>query len=128
MERAERQRVLHAGNHGQHWKRRRLCEWVKKTRSANASPLRQQIKPNANDPSKVPDNRQQRTRSATPVRSADADSSEPWQVPIKKEDAPASGGVDGGGKLKFQVQLAHGSPTGIIGNFKSIAQLYQVVS
>lgn len=30
-------------------------------------------------------------------------------------------------KLTFQVQLAHGSPTGIISGFNNILQLYQVL-
>ncbi|EJW71428.1 hypothetical protein WUBG_17664, partial [Wuchereria bancrofti] len=31
-------------------------------------------------------------------------------------------------KLTFQVQLAHGSPTGIISGFNSIVQLYQAIA
>lgn len=45
---------------------------------------------------------------------------------MKSDNIIKTCATNGDIKLTFQVQLAHGSPTGIISGFNNLIQLYQV--
>ncbi|VDK86543.1 unnamed protein product [Litomosoides sigmodontis] len=93
---------------------------------------------NCNTNDKLPD--QQRQQNSAPISSTGSVDAKPaQQLQHSRRTAKSFNEMKSGGiiktcinnddiKLTFQVQLAHGSPTGIISGFSNIIQLYQAIA
>uniref|UniRef100_A0A0R3RLI0 PDZ domain-containing protein n=1 Tax=Elaeophora elaphi TaxID=1147741 RepID=A0A0R3RLI0_9BILA len=129
---------------GRRWRRRVMQKKARLANTSNAPPTTSSINTSTGSNNsisvKLPDQQQQ--WNSAPILLNGPMKEKPQQQQQKQHDRSTSGlfnemksdsivktcVINGNTKITFQVQLAHGSPTGIISGFNNITQLYQAIA
>uniref|UniRef100_A0A5S6PHU9 PDZ domain-containing protein n=1 Tax=Brugia malayi TaxID=6279 RepID=A0A5S6PHU9_BRUMA len=146
LERPRLQQNLPPVYRGRRWRRRLIQKQGRLNSTSNApptTPANTSTKSNLNTNVNLPHHQQQQQRwNSKPISTSELTGEKLQQQQQKQHDRNTDGSLNeiksdsivktcvtnANIKLTFQVQLAHGSPTGIISDFNSIAQLYQAIA